>query len=209
MTKAGAERNSIWKDGFLFLGNQLALDFVNTRPVQNGEPMELLADFTALLRWFQAADLLSSRAATHLKQQWGQSVEARRVLAETRALREALRKEILAWEDGDAIHHSTVTELNRLMAKHPMRARLRGNGKGPSMELYFSPQQPEDLLAPLAHSAAMLLTSVDRTRVRKCDQCVLHFFDISKKGTRRWCSMQLCGNRLKVAAYARRKRLDR
>jgi len=41
------------------------------------------------------------------------------VLAETRALREALRKEILAWEDGDAIHHSTVTELNRLMAKQP------------------------------------------------------------------------------------------
>jgi len=53
MTKAGAERNSIWKDGFLFLGNQLGLDFVNTRPVQNGEPMELLADFTALLRWFR------------------------------------------------------------------------------------------------------------------------------------------------------------
>jgi len=209
MTKAGAERNSIWNDGFLFLGNQLALDFVNTRPVQNGEPMELLADFTALLRWFQAADLLSSREATRLRQQWGQSVEARRVLAEARALREALRKEILAWEDGDAIHHSAVTELNRLMAKHPMRTRLRGNGKGSSMELYFSPQQPEDLLAPLAHSAAMLFTGVDRARVRKCDQCVLHFFDISRKGTRRWCSMQLCGNRLKVAAYARRKRLDR
>ena len=209
MTKAGAEGDSIWKDGFLFLGNQLALDFVNTRPVQNGEPMELLADFTALLRWFQAADLLSSREATRLRQQWGQSVEARRVLAEARALREALRKEILAWEDGDAIHHSAVTELNRLMAKHPMRTRLRGNGKGSSMELYFSPQQPEDLLAPLAHSAAMLFTGVDRARVRKCDQCVLHFFDISRKGTRRWCSMQLCGNRLKVAAYARRKRLDR
>src|SRR6516164_5368126 len=49
--------------------------------------------------------------------------------------------------------------------------------------------------------------SVDRTRVRKCGQCVLHFLDTSKKGTRRWCSMQLCGNRLKVAAYALRKRL--
>ena len=209
MTEAGAEGDSIWIDGFLFLGNQLALDLLNTRPVQSGEPMELLADFTAVLRWFQAADLLSSREARRLQQQWGQSVEARRVLAEARALRGALRKEILAWEDGDAIHHSTVTELNRLMAKHPMHIRLRGNGKGPSMELYFSPQQPEDLLAPLAHSAAMLFTSVDRARVRKCDQCVLHFFDISKKGTRRWCSMQLCEDRLKVAAYARRKRLDR
>ena len=40
MDQAGTIRTSDWKDGFLFLGNQLALDFVNTRPVQNGEPME-------------------------------------------------------------------------------------------------------------------------------------------------------------------------
>src|SRR5438309_11915489 len=37
------------------------------------------------------------------------------------------------------------------------------------------------------------------------DQSSLHFHDISKKGTRRWCSMQLCGNRLKVAACAARR----
>ena len=50
--------DSDWRDGFLFVGNHLALDFLNTRPVQNGEPMELLSDFGALLRWFQAAGLL-------------------------------------------------------------------------------------------------------------------------------------------------------
>jgi predicted RNA-binding Zn ribbon-like protein len=53
---------------------------------------------------------------------------------------------------------------------------------------------------------AQLFTTADRDRVRKCDRCVLLFQDTSKKGTRRWCSMQLCGNRLKVAAYAARKR---
>ncbi|MGH6682050.1 MAG: CGNR zinc finger domain-containing protein [Bradyrhizobium sp.] len=34
----------------------------------------------------------------------------------------------------------------------------------------------------------------------------MHFFDTSKKGSRRWCSMNICGNKLKVAAYQRRKR---
>ena len=77
------------------------------------------------------------------------------------------------------------------------------------MELYFEPRQPEDLLTPLAHSAATLFAHVDRSRVRKCDQCVLYFHDTSKKGTRRWCSMQLCGNRRKVAAYAARQRRRR
>ncbi|PYU38741.1 MAG: hypothetical protein DMG54_29400 [Acidobacteria bacterium] len=62
------------------------------------------------------------------------------------------------------------------------------------------------MFAPLAHSAATLFATVDHKRVRKCAQCVLHFYDTSKKGTRRWCSMQLCGNRLKVAAYAARRR---
>jgi len=206
MDQAGTIRTSDWKDGFLFVGNQLALDFVNTRPVQNGEPMELLPDFPTLLRWFQAASLLTSREVANLQQQWGQSIRARHVLEAMRALRERLRKEILSWEGGGAVHHSTVDELNRLMAEHPMRTRLKEKGHSTSTELWFEPHQPEDLFAPLALSSAMLFANVDRNRVRKCDQCVLHFQDISKKGTRRWCSMQLCGNRLKVAAYAARQR---
>jgi predicted RNA-binding Zn ribbon-like protein len=209
MAKTTAEADSIWKDGFLFLGNQLALDFLNTRPVQNGEPMELLPDFSALLRWFQAAGLLSSREATHIDHAWGQSGEAKQMLREARTLREVLRRDIVAWEDGGSIHRATVAELNRLMAEHPMRTRLKGSGNERWPELYVTVQKPADLFAPLAQSATMLFTSADRTRVRKCGQCVLHFLDTSKKGTRRWCSMQLCGNRLKVAAYAQRKRLDR
>jgi predicted RNA-binding Zn ribbon-like protein len=206
MARAKAEHDSVWKDGFLFLGNQLALDFLNTRPVQDGEPLELLPDFSSLLRWFQAARLVSAREVADLQRQWGQSVRARHALEAMRALRERLRKELLAWEDGAAVHHSTVDELDRLMAEHPMRTRLKANGKELSSELYFEPHHPEDLFAPVVHSAAMLLASTDRNRVRKCDQCVLHFYDTSKKGTRRWCSMQLCGNRLKVAAYAARQR---
>jgi len=206
MDQAGTIRTSDWKDGFLFVGNQLALDFVNTRPVQNGEAMELLPDFPALLRWFQAASLLTSREAANLQQQWGPSIRARNVLEAMRALRERLRKEILSWEGGGAVHHSTGDELNRLMAEHPMRTRLKKMGHAPSTELWFDSRKPEDLFAPLAHGAATLFANVDRNRIRKCDQCVLHFHDTSKKGTRRWCSMQLCGNRLKVAAYAARQR---
>jgi predicted RNA-binding Zn ribbon-like protein len=198
---------SDWKDGFLFVGNHLALDFLNTRPIQNDEPTELLPDFSALSRWFHAAGLLSSRAAASLQQEWGKSSRARRTVEAARELREKLRKEILSWERGSAIHNSTVNELNRLMAGHPMRTRLRTSGGGPATELWFEPRQPEDLFAPLAHSAAALFADAERNRVRKCAQCVLHFHDTSKKGTRRWCSMQLCGNRIKVAAYAARQRM--
>ena len=199
--------DSDWRDGFLFVGNHLALDFLNTRPVQNGEPMELLSDFRALLRWFQAAGLLNSREMVSLQRQSGESATARRTLDAMRQLREKLRKEILAWEGGADVHRATLDELNQLMAAYPMRSKLKAVGKVSSMELWFEPRQPEDLFAPLAHSAAKLFAEADRNRVRKCGHCVLHFYDTSKKGTRRWCSMQLCGNRLKVAAYAARQRL--
>ena len=209
MGHAVRERNSDWKDGFLFVGNQLALDFVNTRPVQDGQAMELLPDFNAVLRWFQAADLLTAHQARSLQQRWGNSPKAQQTVEALWALREKLRGDILAWEAGRNIRQTTVEDLNRLVGEHPMRTRLTTAGKGLARELYFEPQQPEDLFAPLAHSAVELFADVDPGRVRKCAHCVLHFHDTSKKGTRRWCSMQLCGNREKVAAYAARQRRER
>ena len=205
MSRAETHHDSDWKDGFLFLGNQLALDFLNTRPVLNGEATELLPDFSALLRWFQAADLLSSRKAAKLEQDWRRSARAQRTLEALRELRKRLRKQMIAWEDDGTVHSSTIEELNQLMQMHPMRSRLKKRGNESTMEQYFEAQQPEDLFAPLAYGAAALFANVDRSRVRKCDNCVLHFQDTSKKGTRRWCSMRFCGNRLKVAAYAARR----
>jgi predicted RNA-binding Zn ribbon-like protein len=204
MSKAMSK--SDWTNGFLFVGNRLALDFLNTRPVQNGKPAELLPDFGALLRWFQAADLLGSREVGSLQRKWGGSASAQRITQAIRKLRERLRKEILAWEHGGSVRHSILDELNNLMAEHPMRTQLSTDGKSYMTALWFDPHEPEDLFAPLAHSAATLFATVDPKRVRKCAQCVLHFHDISKKGTRRWCSMQLCGNRIKVATYATRRR---
>jgi len=195
-----------WKDGFLFVGNQLILDFVNTRPVQDGLVTELLPDFASLVRWFRAAGILGEHQADELAKKWAGSTAGKRAVQQMRRWRERLRKQLIAWEEGGSVHPAMVEEVNHLMAEHPMRFRLSSKRK-PTTELWFEPHQPGDLFAPLAHSVATLIAEVDRSRVRKCGQCVLHFRDTSKKGTRRWCSMQLCGNRLKVAAYARRRRM--
>jgi predicted RNA-binding Zn ribbon-like protein len=201
------QRDNDWKDGFLFLGNHLALDFLNTRPIQNGEVQELLPDFEALLRWFRAAELLSTQEVSAVKKSWGGSARARRVLEEVREFREGLRKEVFSIEERANLHPAAIDKLNGLLATHPMINSVRHSGDGLHIGLSFKANKPEDLFAPLAHAVAALFTAAERNRLRKCGQCVLHFLDTSKKGTRRWCSMQLCGNRLKVAAYARRKRL--
>lgn len=201
--------SSDWKDGFLFLGNELVLDFVNTRPVQDGKTAELLLDFGAVLRWFRAADLLTSEQVARLERQWEGTTEAQKTTEVMKDLREKWREEILTWEGGRAVRRTTTNQLNGLLEVHPMLTRLIGNGTAYSTKLWFEVREPADLLAPLAQNLATLFATGDRKRVRKCANCVLHFHDTSKKGTRRWCSMQLCGNRFKVAAYAARQRENR
>lgn len=201
-----ATDNSEWRAGFLFLGNHLTLDLLNTRPVLASKPTELLSDFRALLKWCQAAGLLSRSEAANLRKRWDGSARAEATLRAIQRLREVFRRVVLHWEDGGKIRPAVVHRLNVLMARHPMRSRLVWLADGLTTQKWFKARQPEDLLAPLAHSAAEVFSTVDRSRVRKCAHCVGHFLDTSKKGTRRWCSMKLCGNRFKVAAYASRRR---
>lgn len=206
MDQSNANKSSDWRAGFLFLGNQLALDLLNTRPALTGKPQDLLSDFPALLKWFHAAGLLSRPEITRLQERWDGSTRAEATLGTIRRLREILRREVLRWESGGKILLAVVRQLNLLMARHPVRSKLTERKGRLAMNKWFDARQPEDLLAPLAQSAAELFTKADRTRVRKCAHCVGHFLDTSKKGTRRWCSMKMCGNRFKVAAYVARQR---
>jgi predicted RNA-binding Zn ribbon-like protein len=58
----------------------------------------------------------------------------------------------------------------------------------------------------VARHAAALVTSAEVSNVGACpgDDCGWLFLDL--RGRRRWCSMESCGNRAKVAAFARRRR---
>lgn len=206
MNQNDAKGRSGSQAGFLFLGNQLTLDLLNTRPALTGKPTELLTDFRMLLQWFEEAGLLSRSETVALYRKWNGSSRAEVTLRTIRALRETLRMEVLRWEDGGKIRPAVVRQLNILMRRHPMRTRMAQLAKRLITQRWFEAREPEDLLAPLAQNAAELFSSVDRIRVRKCAHCVGHFRDTSKKGTRRWCSMKLCGNRFKVAAYAARQR---
>jgi len=72
-------------------------------------------------------------------------------------------------------------------------------------------ETPEALFAPIAEAAAILLATADFDLVKRCEDqtCVLWFCDQTKSHRRRWCSMLLCGNRNKVAAYRKRRRHKR
>lgn len=192
-----------WRDGFLVLGNELSLDFLNTRPVVDGQPMELLPDAAAVLRWLRATGTVDS-GSDSLKQ--ASLDEDESDLVRLREFREEWRQVVLRREAGLPVTTAFQARLNGLLADYPVVYGLSTNAGVMVRSRRFEPRRIVDVFAPIVDNILDILTKADPSRVRKCDNCELQFHDTSKKGTRRWCSMQICGNRAKVAAYARRQK---
>jgi len=101
---------------------------------------------------------------------------------------------------------------NRHLAHHGTQEVLRATGDGVGFELAPSGAalSVSALLASLAHEGALLLASPQVEQLRHCGNpdCVLIFVDTSRSHRRRWCCMDTCGNRAKVAKHYR-SRLSR
>ena len=110
-------------------------------------------------------------------------------------------------ESGSLPSDPFLAEVNSLLLQYPRHTSLRRQGGKILWETLFEPHRPSDFWVPIIDATADLLSETESSRLRKCESCVVHFFDTSKKGSRRWCSMNICGNKLKVAAYQQRKRV--
>jgi predicted RNA-binding Zn ribbon-like protein len=205
----GSKTPTEWIDGFLFVGNHLALDFLNTRPILAESPKELLPDVDAMVRWLVASSLVNEQQGKALARKWGRTPEAAIFLLKLLNFRERLRTTVVRQEAGLSLSDRFIVELNSLLKKHPSVIALHRSGKKLGFGAAFNPEKPNDIWAPIAIAVADLLSDSPPGRLRKCEGCVVHFLDTSKKGSRRWCSMNICGNKIKVAAYQQRKRIAR
>ena len=204
---ASAQQSGEWVDGFLFVGNHFVLDFLNTRLVNEKGPLELLPDTASLSRWFNAVGLFKGAEKDRAAQTWQSSQVARRFLEDLLVFREKLRSTVLRLESGKNPEPAFLQELNQRLLTYPHRYIVLSNRSGRRRQTYLDAAgDPTDLWREFADSAAHLLTDVPVHRLRKCEGCVVHFYVISKKGSRRWCSMHLCGNREKVSTYRRKQR---
>lgn len=196
-----------WVDGFRFVGNHLALDFLNTKPILGGEPRELLPDAAALGRWLVASGLITSQKDRALVRTWRNSRPAAAFVQKLIAFRERLRAAVLRLEAGLLPGDAFLAEVNTLLEKYPQHVKLGKQDSKLVLSLPLEPREPENVWAPIIAATAELLSEVGPSRIRKCESeaCIIHFYDTSKKGSRRWCSMNICGNKLKVAAYRKRR----
>jgi predicted RNA-binding Zn ribbon-like protein len=173
---------------FSFVGEALPLDLVNTEQVVRGKPVDLLANADDLAAWWRAADGRYPATLDPL-------IDAAALLPAALALRAGLRRVCEAAAGGDPPAEADLEEINRVLrggylALEPDPAGIV------RVVTHHAGDSAAALLHPIAGAAVALLTERDLSRLHRCgnERCVLLFYDTTKSGTRRWCSLG-CMNR--------------
>ncbi|MGA5038251.1 CGNR zinc finger domain-containing protein [Streptomyces capoamus] len=167
-------------------GEPLALDLLNTRWNREGATQDLLADTDGLAVWLTGNGLAGTYPADA------------GVLRRLRTARDAIKAAV------DGSPREAAPLVDAVLEHGRIRARLTADG--PAEEAEFA--DPAWGPAWLAARNYLELLTATPERIRSCagGHCILYFFDTSRNGTRRWCSMAACGNRAKASRhYARSK----
>jgi predicted RNA-binding Zn ribbon-like protein len=117
-------------------------------------------------------------------------------------LREALRA-LLRANNGDPVAADAIAAVNRAASAARLAVELE-DARHVRLEPYG--RGLDAALGAIVGVAVMAIVDGSWTRLKACPNCRWAFHDYSRNRSARWCSMQLCGNRLKTGDYRRRRR---
>jgi predicted RNA-binding Zn ribbon-like protein len=192
----------------------LCLDFSNTVDWHASDhPVELVPTYIHLLAWSRTRDLLTGAQAEHLVRQAStRSADALEVYQRAISLREAIYGYFSARGRDSADDSGHLTTINAEVQRAFDHLSIDAQDGGQAVWRWEdNPTALDRFLWPIARSAADLLTSPDSARVRECagHPCGWLFLDTSRNRSRRWCSMESCGNRAKARRHYERVRSGR
>jgi predicted RNA-binding Zn ribbon-like protein len=207
-----------------FIGDDLALDFLNSVAAPWGEQIEWLATGADLIAWLEQAHAAPPAVLAQFRKH-SNSRALDSVASQARELREWFRT-FVSDHAGRPLEPRILRELaplNELLERDEIYRQVRpahrgdkeGSTRDSAQPLHWQNERhwssPKSLLLPIAEAMGDLVCQKDFTFVRKCEgpTCTLWFVDVSKGHARRWCSMAVCGNRAKAAAHRARVREDR
>lgn len=191
---------------FLFVGDHLALDLLNTVVGEGDGRQELLCDAASLKEWVAHAPwpttaVTSLLAGPKRPDEWAAALDP------VRAVRELGRELVAAWQD-DSLTEPMLDRLRGWMHQVTYHQGLQWRGGELSARWVPQVPGPQSLAGLLAGAVGSLLAEARPASVRSCAGagCSLSFLDRTKGQRRVYCSAALCGNRAKVAAFRARQR---
>ena len=188
------------------VGGRLSIDYVNELGPTSSFSWE------DMLRFLLVTRIISpERSAQLLALPQNDPRSAEILLGKSQRLHASLRVIFNGLLQKDALSREWISPINdvlRITEGHDEL--LQQNGKW-GLEFVAREGGLDWLLAAIARSAAEIIAETATPRLRVCSNpsCGLLFYDTSRTGRRRWCSMSRCGNRHKVAAFSKRHSVSR
>ena len=194
------------------LGGELALDFANTESGRGHEShqdhLQAPGDVAA---WLSHAKAIGPDESRWLSG-WATArpAEGAKLLAEAHALRRDVHAIAASIARKAPPPSAAMTRLNAFHGHCLGCATLRPGGSAYHWGWDIERHPVHGALAPVAMSAIAILTGLDLARVKECGgaHCGWLFYDRSKNNTRRWCEMEICGNRAKQKRLRTRREAD-
>jgi predicted RNA-binding Zn ribbon-like protein len=190
----------------------LCLDFANTAEWHaSDQPQERLNDYFDLLNWGQSAGILSPGQAEGLgRMARNQPEKAAAAYGEAIRLREAIYRIFAGYSEGGSVGEADLAILNGALGEALAHQQITTTLRGFAWDWAENQDNLAQIMWPVSRSAGELLTSGRLDRVRQCADdrgCGYLFIDTSRNRSRRWCSMDSCGNRAKARRYQKRHKV--
>jgi predicted RNA-binding Zn ribbon-like protein len=179
-----------------FVGDNLAINFINTRRMIDGQLTDTLQSDSDLKAWLKRLEVPIAKGTLPFRDGV--------LLQRARELREIA---LAAVKDRKSGKKPSLAALNRFLGDAPSHAALTtDDARNIRVTRVYGKETVEAFLAPVAEAVADLLADGDFDLVRHCEgnACVMWFYDRTKGHRRRWCTSTGCGNRAKVAAFRAR-----
>jgi predicted RNA-binding Zn ribbon-like protein len=192
------------------IADDLALDFANTESGR-GFPSHQnhLREAANVADWLAHAKALPAEEADWLRREVSERADlAADLLTQAIALREAIHDIGAAIGRRAKPTETALAALAALHARFVARAALAPGVISCRWRWSLRASPIEAALGPIALAAVTLFTEGDFHRIRECGghACGWLFYDRSKNNRRRWCEMEVCGNRAKQRRLAARRR---
>lgn len=183
----------------------VCVDFANTVEWRaSDKPIDRLTGYDSLIRWGEHETALSQPVADALREEAEQRPhEAEQALERAITLREAIYRVLYAAANNLPRDPADVELLNSSYKQAMSHKGLADSGERFAWTWEGEGANLDTLTWKIAQSAGNLLTSDFASRIKACpgEGCAWLFVDTSRNGSRRWCEMQICGNRAKVRRH--------
>ena len=187
--------------GVRLIAGRLALDFANSAR------LESVLSWEHLINFLESSHVVTpERAGKLLLLPDSDPNAAGSLLQKAVLFAVSFRKCLLALLAKQRLFPEWIVPINQILRITEGHDELVLVGNTGRIEFIAREGGLEWLLAAIARSAAELIAEGPKARLRICAnrECGYFFYDDSRTHQRRWCSMAVCGNRSKVAGYARR-----